>query len=123
MTKRCSYASLTACLLAVGFLGLGPAVEPASAGKSAHKSRESARNYVLESRRRARAPVIFLPLGPAYTYYDYPYYYARGHYPTHIVRYVYYPAYPRYGGGCSYWGRTCVSKSGVRSQRGACRCP
>ncbi len=26
----------------------------------------------------------------SYTYYDYPYYYSRGHYPTHIVRYVYY---------------------------------
>ena len=30
-------------------------------------------------------------MGPSYIYYDYPYYYSRGHYPTHIGGYVYYP--------------------------------
>jgi hypothetical protein len=32
-------------------------------------------------------------VGPSYIYYDYPYYYARGYYPTHIGGYVYYPYY------------------------------
>ena len=40
---------------------------------------------------RGRGPRIYLPIGPSYIYYDYPYYYSRGHYPTHIGGYVYYP--------------------------------
>ncbi len=83
-----------ACVLAVGFLGIAPLADATADGKSAKKPRESARNYVLESKRRgqhrARAPRIHLPIGPSYIYYDYPYYYSRGYYPTHIVRYVYY---------------------------------
>ena len=39
-------------------------------------------------------------MGPSYVYYDYPYYYSRGHYPTHIGGYVYYALrnyyYPRF---------------------------
>ena len=27
------------------------------------------------------------------SYYDYPYYYSRGYYPTHIGGYIYYPYY------------------------------
>lgn len=128
MNSRNSIAPLlTACLLAVGLLSIAPAANTASAEQSVRKSRESARDYVLESkhrsRRRVRAPIIPQPRGPAYIYYDYPYYYARGHYPTHIVRYVYYPppyysrsSYPRYGRRCSEFYGTCARK------KGACKC-
>jgi hypothetical protein len=84
-------SSLMACLLAVGFLGIAPAANDASAGKSIRNHGESGRNYVLEMRRRNRGLRIPLPMGPSYIYYDYPYYYSRGHYPTHIGGYVYYP--------------------------------
>jgi hypothetical protein len=90
MRSRNSFASsLMPCLLAVGFLGTAPVINDASAAKL--KTRESGRNYVLEMRRRNRGPRIPLPIGPSYLYYDYPYYYSRGHYPTHIGGYVYYP--------------------------------
>jgi len=91
MRRRILFASsLAAGVLAVGLLGIAPAADTASA---AAKKRDSSRSYVLESRRRYKRPrtqKIPLPVGPAYTYYDYPYYYARGHYPTHIGGYVYY---------------------------------
>ncbi len=92
MTSRKLFVSILACMLAVGFLGIAPGTDVAWAGKSVRKSGEGARNYALEMRRRGRAPVIHLPLGPSYIYYDYPYYYSRGHYPTHIVHYVYHPS-------------------------------
>lgn len=93
---------LTGCALCVGLLAVTPAADAASS-KSVRKHRESGRNYVLEHRGRVRGPWIYQPVGPAYIYYDYPYYYSRGYYPTHIGRYVYYPAY--------YYGR------GLRRQR------
>ena len=86
-----SFASgLVACLLAIAFLGIAPVANDASAGKSVRK-RDSSRNFVLEMQRRGRGPRIPLPMGPSSIYYDYPYYYSRGHYPTHIGGYVYYP--------------------------------
>ncbi len=94
MRSRNSFASsLMACLLAIAFLGIAPVANDASAGKSIRKPGESGRNYVLEMKRRGRGPRIPLPIGPSYLYYDYPYYYSRGHYPTHIGGYVYYPNY------------------------------
>ena len=90
MHSRNSFASsLMACLLAVGILGIAPMANDASAGKSIRK-RDSGRNFVLEMQRRG-GPRIHLPMGPSSIYYDYPYYYSRGHYPTHIGGYVYYP--------------------------------
>lgn len=125
MSRRNLFVSILACLLAVGFLGIAPVPDIAWAGKK--KPRESARNHVLEMNRRGRGPRIHLPIGPSYTYYDYPYYYSRGHYPTHIGGYVYYPYnyyrrgyYARYGDRCSNWLRRCALS---RRQRGACRCP
>lgn len=59
---------------------------------------------------------MYLPLGPSYIYYDYPYYYSRGFYPTHIgPRYVYYGHpyfygrgyHPIYGGKCFHRHRKC----------------
>jgi hypothetical protein len=90
MSSWNSFASISmACLLAVGVLGFALVASPASAKKPG----ESARNYVLEMKRRARGPRIHLPIGPSYIYYDYPYYYSRGFYPTHIGGYVYYRPY------------------------------
>lgn len=132
MKRRNLIASrLMACMLAAGLLGLSPAPDAASAGKSARKASGGARSYVLEGRRheqrRHRGLRIPLPLGPAYVYYDYPYYYSRGHYPTHIGGYVYY--IPGYRGRCAEWRRRCLAKAGYRGralsrrQREACRCP
>ena len=56
---------------------------------------------MIEIKRRGRGPRIHLPIGPSYVYYDYPYYYSRGYYPTHIGGYVYYP-YNYYRSYC--WG-------------------
>ena len=93
MRSRNSFgSSLMACLLAVGFLGIAPVTNDASAGKSVRK-RDGGRSFALEMQRRSRGPRIPLPMGPSSIYYDYPYYYSRGHYPTHIGGYVYYPYY------------------------------
>ncbi len=90
MTSRNSFASLLMpCLLAVGLLGIASMTDDAS-GKSIRK-RDGGRNFVLEMQRRGRGARIPLPMGPSSIYYDYPYYYSRGHYPTHIGGYVYYP--------------------------------
>jgi hypothetical protein len=70
---------------------LAASANTAMAGKSKLKARDSARSYELEMRGPRRGPRIHLPIGPSYVYYDYPYYYSRGHYPTHIGGYVYYP--------------------------------
>lgn len=142
MSGRNLFASiLMACLLAVGFLGIAPVANAASTGQSSLKPDKSARNYVIKSERRGRGPRIHLPIVP-YIAYDYPYYYSRGFYPTHIgPGYVYYGYpyyykgryYSRYGGRCSNSHRRCVanwrytrgSKSPRRRPRqsfGACRC-
>jgi len=92
MSGRSSLASiLMACLLAIGFVGLAPVVNQAGAGQPLVRSGESARNNIIRIKRRARRVRIHLPIGPSYIYYDYPYYYSRGYYPTHIGGYVYYP--------------------------------
>ena len=75
---------------------------------------------------------IHLPIGPSYVYYDYPYYYSRGYYPTHIGGYVYYPyyyygSYPRYGVRCFNWHQRCVANNRgfcdhTAARVGACRC-
>jgi hypothetical protein len=84
----------------IGFLCTTPAANAASSGRSVWKHDKSARAYELRSKRRVRSTKIRLPVGPSYIYYDYPYYYARGYYPTHIGGYIYdYPSYsfyPRY---------------------------
>jgi len=111
MSSRKLFASLlTACLLTVGSGGA------ASAGQSFLKPGESAANHVIEIKDRGRGAWPNLPIAPSYLAYDYPYYYSRGHYPTHIggPGYVYY-GFPysyrsssRYGGRCAYWPATSV---------------
>lgn len=137
MSSRKSFAAmLMACLLAVGFHGIAPAANAVSAGLPVLKAGASLRNNVIEIKGRARGPRLYVPIAPSYSAYDYPYYYSRGHYPTHIGSgYVYY-GYPysyyirsynsRHGGRCS---RRCLAKAGyyrapasLRYQRRACRC-
>lgn len=114
-------ATIVACLLAIGFLGSASATNAASAKRSLLKPGYCVGKNVLESKRRHRDPRIHLPIGPAYIYYDYPYYYARGYYPTHIGGYVYYgfgrTYYPEYGSPLSDWRWKCVVKGS-----GECRC-
>lgn len=139
MSSRNLFASfLMACLLAAGTFGIAPVANAASAGMSLPKRGESARSYVIEIKRRGRGPRIHLPRGPGYIYYDYPYYYSRGYYPTHIGGYVYYPYYsrnyyPRYGERCANGYRRCIANLGYNRNAGsprrqnvrrigACRC-
>lgn len=97
-----------ACLLAAGCFGVA-ATTPALAKQSARKSSES-RSFVLEApRRRYRPPRIRLPVGPSYTYVDYPYYYSRGYYPKHIGGYVYEYPVPS-ARRCPKWQRRCAAK-------------
>jgi hypothetical protein len=86
-------------LLAIGLGGLAPVANAASAGQSFLNPGESARNNVIEVEYRGRDRRIYLPIGPSYLYYDYPYYYSRGYYPTHIG-----PGYAYYG-NTNYYGR------------------
>jgi hypothetical protein len=135
MNSRNSAASiLMACVLAVSFLGIAPVADAVSAGLPLLKAGASPRTNVIEIRGRGRSARFYVPIAPSYSGYDYPYYYSRGHYPTHIGQgYVYY-GYPysyyirnynaRYGGRCS---RKCVVTAGynrasARLQRRACRC-
>jgi hypothetical protein len=96
MSNPNSFASLLmAGLLAVGFLGIAPAAAADSDGRIYVKPGKSVKNRVITVRPHARGPRIPLPIGPSSVYCDYPYYYSRGHYPTHIGGYVYYPFHYR----------------------------
>ena len=95
MSSRNLCASiLTICVLAVGLGGLATVANAASAGQSFLNPGESVGNNVIEVRRRGHDRRIYLPIGPSSLYYDYPYYYSRGYYPTHI------------GPGYAYYGNT-----------------
>ena len=102
MASRHLFAAIPmACLLAAGVLDIAPVANAETVGPTAKTSR-IAGNRFLEAKRRYKrrfqSVKIHLPLGPTSVYYDYPYYYSRGYYPTHIGGYVYYPyeAYRRY---------------------------
>jgi hypothetical protein len=82
-----------ACLLAVGLLGSAPVANAEAGGHSVHRTSKIAGKNRVKIRQPFRGVKIHLPVGPSYVYYDYPYYYSRGHYPTHIGGYIYYPSY------------------------------
>ncbi|MFN0219554.1 MAG: hypothetical protein ACKVP4_12165 [Hyphomicrobium sp.] len=119
------------CLLAIGVLGMAPAANAASAWQFVPKRGESAATDVIEIRKRGRDPRLYLPIAPNYNAYDYPYYYSRGFYPTHIgPGYIYYGHpysyyrslyYPKYGGRCSNRFRRCVAKWDYDRRRGPTR--
>jgi len=127
MRSRNLFASILMTCLAVGLGGLAPVANAASAGPSFLKPDESARNNVIEIKHRGRGPWPNLPIAPSYLAYDWPYYYNRGHYPTHIgPGYVYYgypyyyrgSYYPRYGGGrCSYWPAKSLPRAWMDARR------
>lgn len=104
MSSRGLFASiLMACLFTVGPVGSEHVASAASA-----KQMKPAKNYAKRLKRRDHGPLLYLPIAPSYLAYDYPYYYSRGFYPTHIgpgyiyygIPYHYYRSrfYPRYGG-------------------------
>jgi hypothetical protein len=99
-SRSLSASLLVPCLL--GFLGMAPMAPAAHAETASLKGGKIAGKNALAAKRRYRLVRIHLPVGPASIYYDYPYYYARGYYPTHIGGYVYYTNnrvyYPRYIG-------------------------
>jgi hypothetical protein len=127
MRSRNLFASILMTCLAVGLGGLAPVANAASAGPSFLKPGESARNNVIEIKHRGRGPWPNLPIAPSYLAYDWPYYYNRGHYPTHIgPGYVYYgnpyyyrgSYYPRYGSGrCSYWPAKSLPRAWMDARR------
>lgn len=68
-----------------------------------HRRHES-RSHKRSVKRSRSARRIYLPIAPNYSAFDYPYYYARGHYPTHIAPgYMYYARpYAFYGNPYAY---------------------
>ena len=79
---------------------------------------------MIEIKHRGRGPWPNLPIAPTYRAYDWPYYYSRGHYPTHIgPGYVYYGypysyrSNPRYGGRCSYWPAKSLRRAWMDARR------
>ena len=84
MSSRTLFASiLMTCLLTVGLVGFAPVANAASAGQSFIHPSESVRTNVVEAKYYGRHRRGYLPIFP-YIAYDYPYYYSRGYYPTHI---------------------------------------
>ena len=93
MSSRNLFVSIQmACLLAVGLFSIAQVANAAdSGGRPYLKPGKSVRGHVITVKPRRYGPRIYLPIGPGSVYCDYPYYYSRGHYPTHIGGYVYYP--------------------------------
>jgi hypothetical protein len=129
MSSRNLLAFTLAGLLAAGIIGIAPVANATAASQAFLKHGERASDLV-EIKHRGRGQPLYLPIGPNYLAYDYPYYYRRGFYPTHIgPGYVYYGhpySYYRtgYGRRCSYRQRRCLAGiPASRRQWGACRCP
>ncbi len=109
------------CFLAFALAGgaaLPVAAAPAS-GLVPNLGR-SAETVLIDIKNRRRGPSVRPPpIAPSYLYYDYPYYYARGHYPTHIRPGFIYFGVPysynsrssdrEYGDRCSKRYRSCVA--------------
>lgn len=74
---------LMTCLLAVGFLSVMPTADTAQAGQLFRKHSYGVKAKVVGKRRLVPGQ---RPVGPIVPYiaYDYPYYYNRGFFPTHI---------------------------------------
>jgi hypothetical protein len=84
---------LMVSVLAGSYLGLAPAANAELGGQRSLKSKKAAGKALTKLKRRGSSVRIHLPIGPGSVYYDYPYYYKRGYYPTRIGGYVYYPYY------------------------------
>jgi hypothetical protein len=94
MNSRNSSAPIVVSgLLAVGLLGAVAGADAASAGPSFFGPGKSSSDHVVQIKKRG-GERLYVPIAPSYTYYDYPYYYSRGHYPTHIKPGFIYYGYP-----------------------------
>lgn len=141
MSRWSSFASfLMACLLTAIFLGIPvPVAYGASAGSPFLELGKSPTGDVVEIKDRGRGARIYLPIAPSYLYYDYPYYYSRGYYPTHVGPGFIYYGYPYYryksrgyrklyGRPCSYRPRRCVANNRLgrapasARHKGVCGC-
>jgi hypothetical protein len=107
MISRRLFASILIACMLTDFGGPAAGANAATAVPSFLRLGERANKNVIEIRHRPRGPRIYLPIAPSYLAYDYPYYYSRGYYPTHIgPGYIYYgypyfyrrSTYLRYGG-------------------------
>jgi hypothetical protein len=114
-TQRALASIPMACLLAVGFLAIPTSANAEPGGQSLHRPGGSAGGGGrLRPKRPVRGIRIHLPIGPSRVYDDYPYYYSRGYYPTHIGGYVYYPYYRKY---CWGYGRGVAGSCGPKAER------
>ena len=76
-------SGVMSCLLAVGFFASASTIDAASAGQLFRKPAKKVKLKVVGSKRLRPGQRIQVPIVP-YIAYDYPYYYSRGFYPTHI---------------------------------------
>jgi len=105
MWRRSLFASvLLAGLPAIAFLGVAPLANAESVEQT--KPGKIAKFNGVHIKGRNCGPRIYLPIGPSYRYYDYPYYYSRGHYPTHIEPGFVYFGYPYAHYRNCYWDHT-----------------
>lgn len=110
-------AMLFACPLAAGS-GFSATAQAAPYGFSFARTGENAGGMVIKvKKRRARRYRLRRPISPSYLAYDYPYYFSRGHYPTHIgPGYIYYGVpylghyrgHGRYRSSCNSRRRSCA---------------
>lgn len=88
MSIRTLFVSVFAAgLLAVGFLSLAPVAKAVPLGQSFQNTDQSVRSDVIDIADRGRAGpsgVRIIPPIVPYIAYDFPYYFNRGFYPTHI---------------------------------------
>jgi hypothetical protein len=110
-------AGLMGALLAIGLLGNAPAADAAPAGRPLPNPGKSAGHGVFEVGSRVRAPRLYAPIAPSYLYYDFPYYFSRGHYPTHIR-----PGFIYFGRPYAHYSRGHLSTTGVRCSNGRRGC-
>ncbi|MBX2804360.1 MAG: hypothetical protein KTR19_00180 [Hyphomicrobiales bacterium] len=122
MSNRKLFASiLMVFLIGVGLSGAASVANAASISPAIAEPSNSASGLVIDVKRYARTKRIPLPLGPSYTYYDYPYYYSRGFYPEHIGGYVYYPSSSssrynsKYFKSCVKWHKRCAANWGRKN--------
>jgi hypothetical protein len=108
VSRSCA-AILMAGSLAAGFLDSASAADVGFPAPPPPRSARAATDS---------GPPIVIPIAPSFIYYDYPYLYSIGHYPTHInpgmiisgVPYKYnsrrfYPRYPKYSDRCAFVDR------------------
>lgn len=119
-------SSLLACLAAAGFLGISSGASVA-AGPSILQATGSVQTDVIKVGRRGHGSLTFLPIAPTYRAYDYPYYYSRGYYPTHIgPGYIYHAPIYSYGSSagyssghgdrCTKWHSKCAANWGSKTE-------